>query len=170
MRTPIPPRVELLPFDPVRDLKGLRAWLHRPHVARWWGDPDVALAAVGQHPTGAHALIAVDKTPVGYICWQEPPPEELAAAGLSDLPDGLVDVDILVGELDHLGRGVGPQALSLLLDRLRAEGHSWVGIATAVANPRAVRAYEKAGFRPFRTFREGGEDYRYLVQSLAVAV
>ena len=165
-----PPAVALLPFDPACDMQRLHAWLRRPHVARWWGDPDTALAAVRQLPAAAQAFIAVDATPVGYVCWQEPSPAELAAAGLSDLPPGLMDVDILIGEQDCLGRGFGPRALSCLLDRLRAEGRSDVGIATAAANPRALRAFEKAGFRLFRAFREDGQDYRYLVLSLAPAV
>ena len=170
MHEQYPSAVELLPFDAAHDLHQLRTWLHRPHVARWWGDPDLALAAVRQHPPAAHALIAVDSSPVGYLCWQRPPPEELAAAGLRDLPTGLIDVDILIGEPGFIGRGFGPQALSLLLDRLRAEGRSDVGIATAAANPRALRAYEKAGFRSFRAFREDGEDMLYLVRSLEAAV
>jgi len=139
-------------------------------VSRWWGEPDLALAAVEQHPPAAHTLIAVDTTPVGYLCWQSLSPEERAAAGLSDLPIGLLDVDILIGEPEFLGRGFGTLALRLLCDRLRAEGRSELGIAAAKANPRALRAYEKAGFRPFRAFRENGEGWWYLIRSLEVAV
>jgi aminoglycoside 6'-N-acetyltransferase len=162
--------VELIPFDVAHDLPQLRVWLARPHVTRWWGDRDEALAAIRQHSPTAHALIAVDARPVGYLCWQSPLSEELAAAGLSDLPADLIDVDILIGEPDFVGRGIGPQALTLLLDRLRALGRTSVGIAAAAANPRARRAYERAGFRLFRTFHEGGEDMYYLVQSLQAAV
>ncbi|MDH3496180.1 MAG: acetyltransferase [Gemmatimonadota bacterium] len=162
--------VELIPLDVARDLPRLRVWLERPHVTRWWGDRDEAMAAIRQHSPTDHALIAVDARPVGYLCWQRPLPEELAAAGLSDLPADLIDVDILIGEPDSVGRGIGPQALTLLLDRLRAAGQTSVGIAAAAANPRARRAYEKAGFRLFRAFQEAGQDYHYLVQSWQVAV
>jgi aminoglycoside 6'-N-acetyltransferase len=161
-------RVELVPFDVTRDVLQLRAWLTRPHVARWWGDPDQALAEARQHPATTHALIAVDGRPVGYLCWQHPQAEELAEAGLSDLPADLVDVDILIGEPDFMGRGIGPRALSLLVDRLRAEGVSTVGLAGAADNQRALRAYAKAGFRPYRTFREGGQEMRYLIRAEAV--
>lgn len=158
--------VELIPVDVAHHLPQLRVWVALPHVTRWWGDPGEALAAICQHAPTAHALIAVDARPVGYLCWQSLLPEELAAAGLSDLPTDLIDVDILIGEEEFLGRGIGPQALTLLLDRLRAAGWKSVGIAAATANPRARRAYEKAGFRLFRTFREAGEDMHYLVQAL----
>jgi len=164
-----PAPVELLPFDPIRHPPQLRIWLHRPHVSRWWGDPDEALTAVRRHEPAAQALIGVDARPVGYLCWQTLSPDELAAAGLGDLPADLIDVDILIGESDCLDLGIGSRALSLLLDRLRAEGHSTVGIATAVANPRARRAFEKAGFQVFRTFHEAGQDIFYLIRSLEAA-
>lgn len=162
--------VELIPLDLARDIPRLRVWLERPHVTRWWGDRDEAMAAIRQHSPTDHALIAVDARPVGYLCWQRPLPEELAAAGLSDLPADLIDVDILIGEPDSVGRGIGPQALTLLLDQLRAAGQTSVGMAAAAANPRARRAYEKAGFRLFRAFQEAGQDYYYLVHSLQAAV
>jgi len=161
--------VELIPVDLARDLPRLRVWLDRPHVTRWWGDPDEAMAAIRAHAPADHALIAVDARPVGYLCWQHLLPEVLAAAGLGDLPADLIDVDILIGELDAVGRGIGPQALMLLLDQLRAAGRTSVGMAAAVANPRARRAYEKAGFRLFRAFQDAGQDYDYLVYALQAA-
>lgn len=160
------PAVALSTFDPERDLSRVAAWVRRPHVAQWWGDPEQTLAAVREHPVAAEALINVDGGPVGFICWQTPPEEELQAAGLGDLPRDLVDVDIMIGEPDALGQGVGPAALGQLLARFRAEGVRVVGLATAVANERALRAFEKAGFHPFRDFREGGCEFRYLIQTL----
>lgn len=162
--------VQLVPFDGPRHLPQLRVWLRRPHVARWWGDPDYTSAAVRRHPSTNHALITVDARPVGYLCWQKLQPEELAAAGLTDLPADLVDVDILIGEPDVMGQGVGPQALLLLLKRLRSEGVSVVGICTAADNQRALRAYEKAGFRSYRSFHEAGQEMCYLLRTLEAAV
>ena len=164
------PGVRLTTFDPSRDLPLVEAWLHRPHVARWWGDPERALSAVRQHPLAAHAIILADARPVGYLCWQEPPGEELAAAGLSDLPGGLVDVDILIGEPASLGRGVGPTALSQLLAKLRADGVPAVGLCADATNYRALKAYEKAGFRRFRDFYEAGQHMRYLIRTFDGAV
>lgn len=160
--------VTLAAFDRGRHLPVVTAWLHRPHVARWWGDPAAALAEIRQHAPTAEALIERDARPVGFLCWQVPTRRELAAAGLDDLPSDLVDIDVFIGEPDALGQGIGPAALMLLSDRLRANGVRLAGIAAALANRRALRAYDKAGFRPFRDFREAGEDWRYLVRSLAL--
>jgi aminoglycoside 6'-N-acetyltransferase len=108
-----------------------------------------------QCATESHALIVADSTPVGYLCWQEPPKEELEAAYLTDLPRGLVDIDILIGEPDLLGQGVGSRALELLLARLRSEASvAFAGLGTSASNTNAIRCYEKAGFRLFREFQD----------------
>ena len=144
-------------------------WLQRPHVARWWGDPKEAIAAVRKHPAPTSALILVDCTPIGYLSWQVPTQKQLADAGLADLPANLVDIDIMIGEPAALGQGLGPEALSQLLSRLHDEGVQIVGIATADSNQRARRAFEKAGFRLYRTFVESGEQVRYLTKVLDAA-
>jgi len=161
--------VSLAPFEPGGGLPVVAAWLRQAHVARWWGDPAEAVAAIAGHPVATEAFIEVDSAPVGFVCWQTPSPEELAAAGLGDLPHDIIDVDIMIGDPGLLGRGVGPAALAQLLSRLRVDGVRLVGLAAAVANTRALRAYEKAGFRPYRDFQEAGEDCRYLVQRLDAA-
>jgi aminoglycoside 6'-N-acetyltransferase len=164
------PSVTLTHFEPSRDLWILATWLHRPHVGRWWGDPDQALAAVSRLPVATQALIHLDARPVGYLCWQVAPQEELVQAGLGDLPEDLVDVDILIGETDAVGQGVGPDALSQLMARLRADGVRVVGLAAATANRRALRAFGKAGFRLFRLFHDSGQEMQYLVQTLDATV
>ncbi len=163
------PSVHLAAFDQSHDLPLLATWLRMPHVARWWGDPEQALDAIGQHPVDTAALIEVGALRVGFVCWQIPLREELAMAGLSDLPNDLVDIDIFIGELDFLGKGVGPAALHQLLARLQAEGVRVVGLGVATANIRALRAYHKAGFQPFRDFEENGQRMRYLVQTVGAA-
>lgn len=150
-----PPEIRLQAFDPGAHATVLRDWLHRPHVAQWWGDPQSTLESALGWPVENCALIQADGAPVGYMCWQTPPADELEAAGLADLPPGLVDIDVLIGEPELLGRGVGPGSLGLLLARLRANPLVLVaGVGTAVSNERAVRAFLKAGFRTLREFKD----------------
>lgn len=131
----------------------LRDWLSRPHVVPWWGAPGEALAEARQRAADAHAVIVANGVAVGYICWGTPSEGELEAAGLTGLPDGLVDVDMLLGEPEVLGQGIGPRAGVLLLDRLRATGQaSCVGVGMSASNKRAIRAAEKVGFRLFGEF------------------
>jgi aminoglycoside 6'-N-acetyltransferase len=163
--------VGLRELDPQRDLQLLERWLRSPHVVQWWGTPEQQLPVMGQRSKDAHAIITADGRPVGYLCWQRPPREELEAAALTDLPVDLVDIDILIGEPEYLGCGVGPKALGLLLARLRSEGVGFAGVGTSSANHAAIRAYEKAGFRFFRAFDD--PDFgacRYMLARLRGAV
>ncbi len=65
-----------------------------------------------------------------------------------------MDIDILIGEPEFLGLGVGPRALVLLLARLHGEGVRVAGLGTSTSNRAAIRAFEKAGFRLFRDFED----------------
>jgi len=147
--------VTLGAFEPGRDPEMLLRWLTQSHVARWWGDAARAMEHARQCAPESHALIVADGAPVGYLCWQEPAKEELEAAGLADLPRGLVDIDILIGEAELLGQGVGSRALEILLARLRSErAVEFAGVGTSSSNTNAIRCYAKAGFRLFREFQD----------------
>ncbi|MGB5296595.1 MAG: GNAT family N-acetyltransferase [Thermoanaerobaculia bacterium] len=163
--------VDLKEIDLQVDLPLLERWLRSPHVVRWWGTPDLNLTTLAQRSRDTHAVITADGRPVGYLCWQKPSPWELEAAGLTDLPEDLVDIDILIGEPELLGRGVGPRALILLLAKLRGEGVGFAGLGTSTSNRVAIRAFDKAGFRLFRDFEdlESGP-CKYMVAQLRSAV
>ena len=148
-------KVTLEPFDLRRAGGMLRRWLVQPHVAQWWGAADRAMRHASASGADSHALIAVDGTPVGYLCWRRLTTDELQAADLADLAGGLVDIDILIGAPGLLGQGVGSRALELLLARLRggrAAAHA--GVGTSASNARAIRCFEKAGFRLHRDFQD----------------
>jgi aminoglycoside 6'-N-acetyltransferase len=140
--------------DAQQDLQLLKRWLLSPHVVQWWGASDEHMKALGQRSADTHALVTVHGRSVGYLCWQRPSRSELEAARLTDLPGDLVDIDILIGEPEYLGCGVGPKALVLLLASLRSEGVGFAGVGTSSANHAAIRAFEKAGFRFFRDFED----------------
>lgn len=163
------PDVELRPFLAERDLALIARWLQHAEVARWWGEAPDALAEVARHPADSAAMIVAGGMPVGYLCWQTPSRAELEAAGLADLPDDLVDIDIMIGEPAMQGRGIGPAALALVLARLRARGARLAGAATCLANRRALSAFAKAGLLPYRDFFELGEEYRYFTIRLDTA-
>ena len=147
--------VSLRTFDPERYSQLLQDWLRQPHVIRWWGDSLTPVESIQWRSPETHAIIEADGTPVGYLCWQKPLPHELEAAGLTDLPDDLMDIDILIGEPDYLGMEIGPRALAILIERFRADPEiAFAGLGMSRSNTRAIRAYEKAGFTFFREFEE----------------
>lgn len=164
--------VELTPFVPERDLALLESWLARPHVSRWWGDPQATLRELSRPPAGGgEAMISVDGERAGYVRWQVPGRGELDAAGLHEVPDDAIDIDIAIGDRDLLGRGIGVQALTVLRDRLIGDGATTIMLATSVDNLRAIRAYEKAGFVRRRRFidSDGGSYWLMTAEDLPPA-
>lgn len=162
------PIVRLREFDSVADQGPLKQWLNQPHVSLWWGDAGEALEEALVRDPSAHAIIEADSLPVGYICWEAPIVEELEAAGLGDLPEGLLDVDILLGEASVQGRGIAGKAGGLLLEHLRATNRApYLGAATSALNERAIRLAERVGFELFREFDdpESGK-CRYMIIAL----
>lgn len=63
-----------------------------------------------------------------------------------DLPPGSRGLDLYIGEAAALDAGHGHRILRQHVDRMFAEGVPAVGIDPHPENPRAVRAFEKAGF------------------------
>ena len=103
------------------------------------------------------ALIALDDRAIGHLRCQRVDRETLDALGLSDIPAGGVDIDILIGEADCIGRGFGPRALGLLVDALRRDPSiPSIELSPSTDNVPAQRAYAKAGFVKTREYDAPG--------------
>jgi aminoglycoside 6'-N-acetyltransferase len=159
--------------DEAAEHERMARWLNAPHVREWWDpdDPPATAARVRAHygPRAAGGaattacVIEVGGRPVGYLQFYpwDAYPEELAEMGI-ELEPGAYGLDILIGEPDMTGAGVGPRAVALLSEHVGRElGAPAVALTTAVGNARAIRAYEKAGFvragRVLDTDTRGGE-------------
>jgi aminoglycoside 6'-N-acetyltransferase len=136
-------------------------WRNAPHVAEWWTTDDdptpTTLERVVAHygpltDEGSDTtccLIELDGRPIGYMQFYRwgSYAEEVHAMGL-DLREDAFGIDILIGEAELIGHGIGSRSVDILSRFLFEEhGASQVAIVTAVDNHRAQRAYEKAGFR-----------------------
>ena len=136
------------------DLPLLRGWLARPHVAQWWGEAEDELKLVADYigsPRLDCHLILLDGQPVGYIqCY---PTGVWPGDHFADQPPGSRGIDLYLGETSAMGNG--SRVLRAYLERLAAAGVRQVLIDPDPANVRAVRAYEKAGFRAFRRVEAG---------------
>ncbi len=149
-----PYTLRLRPYEAGTDRPILKSWLYEPQVIKWWGHPDKTIPELSVPPNdGGELIIEVNDKPVGYIRWQVPEDRELREAGLTDLPEDIVDIDIAIGDSDYIGWGVGTNALQLLVNELRSE---WpdrrLMICTQSENLRARNSFEKAGFRYVRLF------------------
>lgn len=146
-------------FRPVvaSDYRLLATWLALPHMRQWWGDPDEELGFIRDMVEGRDSsrpfLIMLGDRPVGYIqYWFIGHHQNAQWASdnpwLMELPDEAIGVDLSIGEPELLSAGIGSTALRGFVALLRREGHETIIIDPDPRNLRAVRAYQKAGFRP----------------------
>jgi aminoglycoside 6'-N-acetyltransferase len=159
-------------FEPLTryDLPLLLAWLQKPHVAEWWRDlqtmeqveADHLPSIDGQEPS-YHYVIVVDGSPVGMIQWYlvSDFPEWEA---ILDVGDGVAGVDLLIGEEDATGRGLGPEVLRTFISEVVFASEATHAVVAGIepANARSLRAFEKAGFRFVFDYEEEGRPHRLM--------
>ncbi|HTE79227.1 MAG TPA: GNAT family N-acetyltransferase [Reyranella sp.] len=122
------------------DLPLVRDWLGRPHVAEWWPEGSDEIAQViaecdGEESETVPYLVHLQDRPFAYLqCTRE--------------PSGVRGIDQFIGEADLLNRGHGSAFIRQFCDALFARSVPAVTTDPDPVNGRAVRACEKAGFRP----------------------
>lgn len=126
-------RVVLRPLEE-RDVTPLLAFAREPEVAPWW--PRVDEAYLRAHLGEAFA-IEHDGDLAGYAeVWEELDPEYRHAG-----------IDLFLGGA-YQGRGLGGDAvLALARHLVHDRGHHRLVIDPAADNERAIRCYERVGFR-----------------------
>ena len=128
-----------------RDIPMLFEWLHRPHVREWW-DAEESLEEVRANylESDARAYLArLDAETVAYI--QSYPTDD----------PGVVGIDQFLADPNHLSRGFGTALVTQFVEFLFADPSIAAVIVDPVPhNARAIRCYEKAGFR-FDSLKDG---------------
>jgi len=153
------------------DLPLLHAWFQREHVRRWWkerSEYDEVVAhyrpsIVGDDPTELY-LILLDDAPVGFVqTYLVDDYDDYAA--LLGVGDGVAGVDLLIGEPDLVGKGVGSAAIDAFVERIVfARQDTLACIADPDArNTASLRAFEKAGFRAVREFVDPEDGERHVL-------
>jgi RimJ/RimL family protein N-acetyltransferase len=137
----------------LEDLPLLHEWLNRPHVAEWW-EGAVSLEYVRESFTGDldnpfidPMLACLDGEPVGYVqvyrvlgadpeWWQ------------SETDPGARGIDQFLANAEQLNRGLGSRMVREFVARIFADpAVTKIQTDPSPRNGRAIRAYEKAGFR-----------------------
>ena len=128
------------------DLPLVRAWLARPHVREWWGDPDAQFGIVSgdlHEPAMDQYVVSLDHVPFGYLqCYRLTDWN----IGFGAQPAETRGIDQMIGEAGMVGRGHGPGFIRAFIEGLLASGTPRVVVDPDPENARAIRAYEKAGF------------------------
>jgi aminoglycoside 6'-N-acetyltransferase len=161
MDTPEPPALEVAP-RPLPTLRGarvvlrpgrpedfaaLRATFDAPEVSHWWPDAtddDIERQLANGDPDVDVWVVELNGSVVGMIQAYEESDPMYRHAG----------IDIVLHP-DAQGRGIGPEAIRLLVRHLLVDrDHHRIVIDPNAANARAIRAYEKVGFRQVGILRE----------------
>jgi RimJ/RimL family protein N-acetyltransferase len=136
------------------DLPLMHRWLNTPHVAEWWDDESLTLDEIiakyspridGREDVRCFVIVLGDAA-IGYI--QEYPASENSAG-----------IDLFIGEIRFHHRGLGASIIRQFLNDIVFSDPAVESciIDPSVTNRGAIRAYEKAGFRFFKTEMNPGE-------------
>jgi RimJ/RimL family protein N-acetyltransferase len=147
-------------FRPLRtdDLPQLHEWLHRPHVAEWWQpgptlvevEAEYAPAIAGAIPNSCYIAL-LGARPIGFI--QEYSPVGFHQEGwwLDEHDPGVRGIDQFLCNERDLGRGIGTAMLRSFVSLLLANSTvTRIQTDPDPSNARAIRCYEKAGFKAER--------------------
>jgi RimJ/RimL family protein N-acetyltransferase len=135
-------------------------WLSKEHVKQWWDDgedtPEKVARNYGEEE-GLERFILVEaeesgEKPLGYFQHYR-------------VPDGSIGIDQFIGEEDYINRGVGTKAIRMFVEMIMREHKpSRIILDPSPDNQRAIRCYEKVGFRHYET-KEGVEGgLAYMMQ------
>ncbi len=145
----------MLKFRPLTsdDFPLLLDWLSKEHVKQWWDagedTPEKVARNYGEEEEGLERFILVEQEgssekPLGYF-------QHYVAH------DGSIGIDQFIGEEDYVNRGVGTKAIRLFVEMImRKHGPTSIILDPSPENKRAIRCYEKAGFKYYET-KEGEE-------------
>jgi aminoglycoside 6'-N-acetyltransferase-1b/aminoglycoside 6'-N-acetyltransferase-2 len=158
-----------------QDLPLLHEWLQRPHIVEWWGGEAErprhfaetrarylprTLAEEGVTPY----IAMLGDEPVGYA-------QSYVALGSGDgwwedeTDPGVRGIDQSLARPELLGRGLGTRLVTALVERLFADpAVTRIQTDPDPSNLRAIRCYEKAGFRRLRTIVTPDGRAEYMVR------
>jgi len=134
------------------DLPLLRRWMAQPHWQEWWDEPEKGVAEIRAAMDGVECeplIVELGGKPIAYLQSYDPHLED--DHPYQDQPFGTLGLDMSIGPEEMLGQGHGSAMLADFVQQLFDEGCPRVIIDPDPANLRAIRAYEKAGFRAFDT-------------------
>ena len=147
-------RVYLRPLEP-QDLPLIRRWANDPEVRRLTGE------VLPMSQAGADEFlerVRQDKERVWFVVVLKENDRVIGEVGLLRMfhPWRNTDLSIIIGDKDAWGQGYGTEAILLLLDYAFGYlGFHRVSVGVVGFNERALRFYDKVGFRREGLQRDG---------------
>jgi RimJ/RimL family protein N-acetyltransferase len=127
------------------DLPMIATWLARPHVAQWWQGP------IAVDPGLRQFVAVLEGEPIAYVQSYQAVACHRDGWWLDVTDPGVHGIDQFLADPQKLGQGLGTELVRSFVAELFADPRvTRVQADPSPANPRAVRCYEKAGFRRVR--------------------
>lgn len=144
-----------------KDFPQMLEWLQKEHIKQWWNDGDDTLEKValhyGEESKDVKRFILVEvkeeiEKLIGYFQYYF-------------APDGQIGIDQFIGEENYLNRGVGEQTIKLFIELIkRRHRPRFIILDPVPENKRAIRCYEKVGFRHYKSGQNNQETPVYLMR------
>lgn len=139
----------LRPFQD-EDAALFRGWVKRPHVAKWYWDPEDWFRELeerhGAFSWLRHFIITWGGREIGFC--QYYPYAESGEDWHGGVPlEGTYSIDYLIGEPEYLGKGLGRETIRRLVDLVREEpGAARIIVMPDAENAASCNALLSAGF------------------------
>ncbi|WP_256080553.1 GNAT family N-acetyltransferase [Massilia sp. YIM B04103] len=136
------------------DMPLLHDWLNRPHIRAWWDEPgtleqvsDTFMELTGEDADTLGYIALLDGEPAGFI--QSYVVMGSGGGWWEDETDpGARGIDLFLADGERLGQGLGSALLDDFCTLLFSDpAVSKVQADPTPANGRAIRSYQRAGFR-----------------------
>lgn len=159
-----PEAIAFAPFELSKAMPQLLRWLADPDVRPWYDEGELTEENLSRRFAAEGDVrqftIAIEGAPVGYLqvyrLRDEPDYQRQV-----DVDPEAVSIDLFIGEPAFRNRGWGTEVIRACLERIvfGEMGAPLAMIAPDPKNARAVRSYEKAGFRAVKTVHVVDEEF-----------
>jgi aminoglycoside 6'-N-acetyltransferase-1b/aminoglycoside 6'-N-acetyltransferase-2 len=156
-----------------QDLPVLHDWLNRPHIVQWWGGERPSLDEVREQYL---PRVLLEQLVTPYIGMLDNRPfayaQSYVALGAGggwwedETDPGVRGIDQSIADPELLGKGLGIRLVRSLVDLLFADARvTRIQTDPHPDNLRAIRCYEKAGFRRVKNIVTPDGPAVYMVQT-----
>jgi RimJ/RimL family protein N-acetyltransferase len=143
-----------------KDYPLLLEWLAKDHVKQWWNDGDDTLEKVARHygkSTDTVKFILLEnkngkEKPIGYFQYYF-------------ASESSIGIDQFIGEVSYLNRGIGEQTIKLFVEMIKQQHQpDSIILDPSPENKRAIRCYEKVGFKHYETNKNESGQTAYMMR------
>ncbi len=138
--------------DEPEDYQAMARWLSDPHVLEFYDGRDRPQSVDGVREHYSPTVLADDQVGACFIVYRG---VSIGYVQFYPVEDGVFGMDQFIGEPALWNHGLGTRTVSLMLEYLfLTERARKVTVDPHVDNLRAIRCYEKCGFRKVEILRQ----------------